>query len=344
MPPRLVRSASMRCRNNNGLVNLKRIRTTTLLFLGTVLPRQVSQGLVMKTKTKECVVVLKGGFSEEREVSLASGAAIAGGLRAAGYEVTEVDVTSPGFVLPEGCSAVFIALHGTYGEDGGVQQRLDDLGVPYTGSGVEASRRAFDKLLSEQCLREAGIPVPASEVCRRGDCPALNLPVVVKPPRQGSSVGCSLVFDAAALQPALDEAWRYDDEALVQQYIPGREFTVGVIGDDVLPVVEIIPESGWYDYAAKYRAGTTRYQVPAQLDEASSQRMAEFTVRTFQALGARGFGRVDFRMTPEQEMYVLELNTIPGFTASSLLPKAAAAAGIDFPQLCERILLTAPLP
>jgi D-alanine-D-alanine ligase len=165
----------------------------------------------------------------------------------------------------------------------------------------------------------------------------------VKPPRQGSSVGCSLVFDESEWPLALADAWQYDDEIMVQRFIPGREFTVGIVDGTVLPIVEIVTVGGWYDYTAKYQTETTRYVVPAELDAAKTAEMQTIALRTFEALGARGFGRVDFRMTPEGELFVLELNTIPGFTSHSLLPKAAAAAGIDFPALCDRIMRTASL-
>ena len=289
------------------------------------------------------VAVLKGGFSAEREVSLESGGAIANGLRKAGYIVAEIDVTSPDFTVPAGIEAVFIALHGTFGEDGGAQARLTELGIPYVGADVDASRRSFDKLLTEICLRKAGVPVPESETLRRGDQRTLPLPVAVKPPRQGSSVGCSLVFDEAEWEPAMADALKYDDEVLVQQFIPGREFTVGIVDGEVLPIVEIVTAAGWYDYTAKYKVDTTRYVIPAELDAGTAARMQVATKKTFEALGARGFGRVDFRMTPEGEQFVLELNTIPGFTSHSLLPKAAAAAGIEFSALCDRIMKTASL-
>ncbi|MDD3276051.1 MAG: D-alanine--D-alanine ligase [Kiritimatiellales bacterium] len=289
------------------------------------------------------VAVLKGGFSAEREVSLESGAAIANGLRKAGYTVTEIDVTTPGFTVPAGIDAVFIALHGTFGEDGGAQARLTELGLPYVGADIESSRISFDKILTEECLRKAGVPVPASEVLCRGDAPTMLPPVAVKPPRQGSSVGCSLVFDESEWPLALADAWQYDDEIMVQRFIPGREFTVGVVDGEVLPIVEIVTAAGWYDYTAKYKVDTTRYVIPAELSEESAQRMRKLSLETFAALGARGFGRVDFRMTPEGEPYVLELNTIPGFTSHSLLPKAAAEAGIEFSALCDRIMKTASL-
>lgn len=289
------------------------------------------------------VAVLKGGFSAEREVSLESGSAIAAGLRAAGYTVTEIDVTSPDFTVPAGVEAVFIALHGTFGEDGGAQARLMELGLPYVGADANASRIAFDKILTEECLRKQKIPVPASEVLYRGDTPSMKPPVAVKPPRQGSSVGCSLVFDESEWTLALADAWQYDEEILVQRFIPGREFTVGIVDGTVLPIVEIVTATGWYDYTAKYKVDTTRYVIPAELDSKTAARMQKTALKTFEALGARGFGRVDFRMTPEGEQYVLELNTIPGFTSHSLLPKAAAAAGIEFPELCDRIMRTASL-
>ena len=289
------------------------------------------------------VAVLKGGFSAEREVSLQSGAAIAAGLREAGYPVTEIDVASPDFIVPKDIDAVFIALHGTFGEDGGAQARLERLGLPYAGAGVEASRISFDKLLTETRLREKGVPVPESEVLRRGEKRTLSLPLVVKPPRQGSSVGCHLVFEERDWAPAFEDALQYDQEILVQRFIPGREFTVGIVDGEVLPAVEIVTSEGWYDYTAKYEVDTTRYVVPAELEAERVAEMQALALKTFDVLDCRGFGRVDFRMTPEGEFFVLELNTIPGFTTHSLLPKAAAAAGIDFPSLCDRIIQTALL-
>lgn len=287
--------------------------------------------------------MLKGGVSAEREVSLASGAAVAAGLREAGYDVTEVDVQSRDFSVPAGMEAAFIALHGTFGEDGGAQARLEKLGVPYAGAGVEASRIAFDKLLTEKVLRAAGIPVPESETLKKGQRRTLPLPVAVKPPREGSSVGCHLVFDEAEWEAALAESLTHDEEALVQPFIPGREFTVGIVDGRVLPVVEIIAQTGWYDYSAKYKVDTTRYDVPAELTPEQAVQMKSLALKTFEALDCRGFGRVDVRMTQEGKMFVLELNTIPGFTSHSLLPKAAAAAGIGFSALCDRIMKTALL-
>ena len=292
-------------------------------------------------KTFRQIAVLKGGFSAEREVSLQSGAAVAAGLREAGYTVTEIDVSAPDFIVPEGVEAVFIALHGTFGEDGGAQARLEKLGVPYAGAGVDASRVAFDKCLTETRLREVGVPVPESEVLRRNEKRTLSLPLAVKPPRQGSSVGCHLVFEESDWDSAFADALQYDQEILIQKFIPGREFTVGIVDGEVLPIVEIVTAEGWYDYTAKYEVDTTRYVVPAKLETEKVAEIQTMALKTFEALHCRGFGRVDFRMTPDGELFVLELNTIPGFTAHSLLPKAAAAAGIDFPSLCDRIIRTA---
>jgi len=289
------------------------------------------------------VAVLKGGFSSEREVSLVSGAAIANGLRTAGFAVTEIDITGPDFTISSDIEAVFIALHGTFGEDGGAQARLEELRIPYVGAGVESSRISFDKLLTEAVLRQAEIPVPESETVRAGQPHSLSLPLVVKPPRQGSSVGCHIVFEESEWDAAFSDALKYDQEILVQQYIPGREFTVGIVDGTVLPIVEIVTGEGWYDYTAKYEVETTRYVVPAELGAEKIAEMQAMALKTFEALDTRGFGRIDFRMTPEGDLFVLELNTIPGFTSHSLLPKAAAAAGIDFPALCDRIMRTASL-
>lgn len=279
-----------------------------------------------------------GGISSEREVSLRSGAAVAQGLRDAGYAVTEIDVVTKSFELPSEIEAVFVALHGTFGEDGGIQQILTDLKMPYTGSGVESCRVAFDKVLTRDRLEACGIPVPAGEVLTAADARTLPLPLVVKPPCEGSSVGCHLVFEESRWGDAFADAVRYSGEALVEEYIPGRELTVGIVADRVLPVVEIQTASEWYDFDAKYVTGETRYVVPAELPTDLTAELQSIALNTFRALDAKGFGRVDFRLSPEGNPYVLELNSIPGFTASSLLPKAAQAAGIEFPELCGQIM------
>ena len=351
---------------------------------------------------------MKGGVSSEREVSLRSGAAIAQGLRERGYEVDEVDVVAKDFSIPAGVEAVFVALHGTFGEDGEVQQVLEKMKMPYTGSNAESCRIAFDKVLTRERLEANGIPVPRGEVLTVSEDRKMPLPLVVKPPREGSSVGCHLVFDETEWEAAFSDAVRYSGAALVEEYIPGRELTVGVIeqgagmgisnieqgignvegdgklahnnedlgrertqgtqknkehsgmeslssmrsfaatsktggGLQVLPVVEIKTASEWYDFEAKYVTGDTQYTVPAELPPETTAELQAIALKTFRCLEAEGFGRVDFRLSPEGKPYVLELNSIPGFTATSLLPKAAESAGIGFSELCCRIMQLAHL-
>jgi D-alanine-D-alanine ligase len=282
-----------------------------------------------------------GGPSAERAVSLRSGAAIARGLREAGYETTEVDVRDRNLRLPGETDAVFLALHGEFGEDGEIQSLLNRMGIPYTGSGAAASRLAFDKALCKPKFLRNGIPTPAYEILERGQPRRLPLPVVTKPPRQGSSVGAHRVFTEPEWPAAAEDTLRYGDAMLVEAYVPGRELTVGIVDREALPAVEIVAPDGWYDYRAKYTQGLTSYRVPAPLDDGIRRACREIALEVFHTLGCRGLGRVDFRLSPDNRLYALEINTIPGFTETSLLPKAAAAAGMDFPSLCDAILLTA---
>lgn len=284
------------------------------------------------------IAVLKGGPSAEREVSLASGAAVARALRSLDYEVVEVDVTGYDVAWPEGCEAAFIALHGTFGEDGQLQALLEARGIPFTGSGSGSSRTSFDKVATKRILERQGIATPRYEVLAPGQARTLPLPVVVKPPRQGSSIGISKVFEESAWLAALEAALKLDTEALVETFIEGAELTVGVVGEQVLPIVEIRAPEGYYDYRAKYTKGLTEYLVPAPLDEETTRACQSLAWRTFTALDCRGLGRVDIRLTPDGHPFVLELNSIPGFTETSLLPKAARAVGLEFPALCEKIL------
>lgn len=295
----------------------------------------------MINKTFKQVAVLMGGPSQEREVSLKSGRAVAAGLRQAGYAVLEVEVVGRDFELPPGVEAVFIAMHGEFGEDGQVQDMLMRQKMPYTGSRPEASRIAFDKVRSKQLLIRHGIPTPLFEVLRPGQARTLPLPVVVKPVRQGSSFGCHKVMAEADWPSALADALSYNAEALVEAYIDGKELTVGIVDAEVLPVIEIRAPGNNYDYRAKYTKGVTEYIVPAPLDAAATRLCQDLGLRTYRALAGRGMGRVDLRMCPDGRMYVLELNTIPGFTETSLLPKAAGVAGYAFSALCDRILRTA---
>lgn len=257
-------------------------------------------------------------------------------------------------ILPalRAADAVFLGFHGGHGEDGTVQALLDLADVPYTGSGHLASALAMDKDLSKRLFRQAGVPTAPWEMVRESGSGereamdperilALGIPLVVKPSKQGSTVGLTVVKDPDAIGRAIDLAFEYDDEVMVETFIPGRELTVGILGDVALPVGEIIPKHEIYDYECKYTAGMAEEQFPAKISAEATARVQEFARRAFRALKLRGCARVDFRMTPAGEFYCLEVNTLPGMTGTSLVPQAAAAAGISFPELCERIVLLA---
>lgn len=289
------------------------------------------------------VSVLMGGVSEERAVSLSSGAAVAEGLRLAGREVVEVDVLGRDFDLPPDTDAVFIALHGGFGEDGRVQEILEERRMPYTGSGPRSSWLAFNKILAKELFFAHDIPTPNFEVLRSGQRRSLDLPVAVKPVLQGSSFGMHRVTRESDWDAALEDALSYHGEVIVEPWIEGRELTVGVVCSEALPVLEIRAPGNNYDYRAKYTKGVTEYIVPAELDARSTLMCRRIALKTFEVLGCRGFGRVDMRMSADGSVYVLELNTIPGFTPTSLLPKSAAAAGYGFSDLCDRIIQSASL-
>jgi D-alanine-D-alanine ligase len=283
------------------------------------------------------LIVLMGGPGSEREVSLRSGAAVARAFRGAGYRVSEVDVKGPDFELPDGTDLCINMIHGTFGEDGQIQAILDRRGVAYTGEGESASRIAFDKLASKELFVRAGVPTPRSEVIAPGAKPTLALPIVVKAPREGSSVGVHLVREAGQLEAALADCANLDREILIEELVEGRELTVGVVGDRAMAVVEIRPHEGFYDYAHKYTKGASEYFCPAPLDEATTRRVQETALAAHRALGLEVYSRVDILLRADGELFVLEANTIPGMTETSLLPKAAAAVGIDFLALCEEI-------
>lgn len=287
------------------------------------------------------VVVMLGGPSSERAVSLRSGAAVAGALRLRGHEVVEVDPQSSGWSLPEDVGVVFLALHGTYGEDGTVQSILDRMGVPYTGCGAESSRVAFDKVETKKRCLENGVPTAPYRVLRARDelfPEGWGFPVVLKPVRQGSSVGLQFVDREEDWSRALSESLQHDMEVLMESRIVGREVTVGILGGRALPVVEVRPKTGCYDYERKYTPGQTEYLCPAPLEESVTQRVQEAALGAFRAVGGRDYARVDVMIDGEGNPVVLEVNTLPGMTETSLLPKAAAAAGIEFGVLCERML------
>lgn len=287
------------------------------------------------------IVVMLGGPSAEREVSLRSGSGVAGALRSLGHHVTEVDPKDGTFSLPQKTDVVFLALHGTYGEDGVVQQQLEKLGVPYTGCDSESSRIAFDKVLTKQRCIEAGIPTAKFIVVDSEKTPwpmGWQPPVVVKPVRQGSSVGLQFVDRVADWSTSLREALRYDTQLLAEEKIIGRETTVGILADKALPVVEVRPKSGGYDYRNKYTAGNTDYFCPADFDPATTLAIQQAALGAFHAIGGRDYARVDVMVRTTGEPIVLEVNTLPGMTETSLLPKAAAAVGMNYAQLCQRLI------
>lgn len=287
------------------------------------------------------ITVMLGGPSAEREVSLRSGTAVALALRSLGHRVWELDPLEDSWTLPSGTEVVFLALHGTYGEDGTVQQKLDALGIPYTGCDAEASRIGFDKALTKERLEQAGVPTPRSaRICSiEAKWPTgWQPPVVLKPVRQGSSVGLQFVERLEEWSGALVEALRFDSEVLLEERIIGRETTVGILDGRALPVVEVRPKRGVYDYQTKYTAGSTDYLCPAPLDEVTTARIQAAGLAAFRAIGARDYARVDVMVRSDGSPSVLELNTLPGMTETSLLPKAAAAAGISYANLCQKMV------
>lgn len=287
------------------------------------------------------IAVFMGGPSAEREVSLRSGAAVARALRALGHEVTEVDARPGQWRLPPGTDVVFLALHGTYGEDGTVQAELEHQGVPYTGCGVEASRVAFDKVLTKERCLAAGVPTAPFVVVRDAATPwpaGWQPPVVVKPVCQGSSVGLAFVDQPEQWAGALAHALQFDRRALVEPRLVGRETTVGILDGQALPVVEVRPRRGAYDYQNKYTAGATEYFCPAPLEKEITRRVQEAALGAFGAIGGRDYARVDVMWTEAGEPMVLEVNTLPGMTETSLLPKAALVAGLDYGALCQKMV------
>lgn len=321
------------------------------------------------------VAVLMGGRSSEREISLRTGQGVAQALRNLGHDVTSVD-GADGTVLPAGkeeagaakreavlklplsamlatvqspavqaAEVVFIALHGTYGEDGMIQAALELAGKTYTGSGVLASAIAMDKAMSKRVFEREAIPTPHWVVLEPGvqgrsiDTSLLGgYPLVVKPNSEGSTVGLTIVKHPSELDPALEKAGKHDSQILVEQYIEGRELTVAVVGEEAYPVVEIAPKSGFYDYESKYTKGKTVYTCPAALDKELGRHVRELAVECAGVLGCRGVVRVDVRLSEEDEPYILEVNTVPGMTPTSLVPMAAAAKGISYDQLVGRIV------
>ncbi len=301
---------------------------------------------------KKKIAVMMGGLSREREISLKTGKAILRALTEKGYPAISIDVgpNIADVLMKEKIECAFLALHGRFGEDGTVQGMLELMRIPYTGSGVLASALALHKIMAKKVFLCENIPTPPFEVLGRIEVgknslrtSSLSLPVVVKPAREGSTIGVSIVKKEEDLLPALKEAGKYDDEILVEKFMEGKEITVGVLEDIPLPIIEIVPKSGFYDYHSKYTKGETQYLVPAPMSREKYLYAQEISFKAFKALGCSGCARVDLMTDAEENPFVIDVNTMPGMTETSLLPKAASYAGIPFEDLVERILLKASL-
>ncbi len=295
----------------------------------------------MSAGKKLNITVMLGGPSAEREVSLRTGAAAANSLRSLGHSVNELDPVNPTWTLPPATDVVFLALHGTYGEDGTVQDQLEKLGVPYTGCDPEASRLAFDKVLTKQRCVAAGVPTAKFEVFDSASASwplGWQPPAILKPVRQGSSVGLQFVDRVEQWHEALAEALRFDSQVLMEEKIVGRETTVGILDGKALPVVEVRVKQGEFDYKNKYTPGASEHFCPADFDSETTKRIQDAAIGAFHAIGGRDYARVDVMVRPNGDPIVLEVNTLPGMTETSLLPEAAAAAGIGYAQLCQTMI------
>ncbi len=330
------------------------------------------------------IAVLLGGTSAERDVSLVTGMEIARALRQKGHRATAIDcaygaqiidnlnqdtsqtiritpseiekqrkeldrniLKTADFLIEKKFDAVFIALHGGYGENGRLQALLDLIGISYTGSGALASGLGMDKHLSKVLFMDSGVPTPSWIKLQDAKewLPHLTdswgYPLVVKPNEQGSTVGLSIVKAAGEVPAAINNALRFGPGTIIEKFIPGRELTVSILNSEPLPIVEIIPEKGIYDYESKYQQGKSRYVTPAELPVELAVEIQNYARTAYSVLGCRHYARVDFRLTPDNEAFCLEVNTLPGMTSTSLVPKAARAVGIEFPDLVEKIILLA---
>ena len=298
----------------------------------------------MKTTFPKKIAVLMGGPGSEREVSLATAHGVSKALRSLGAEVLEVDVRDENFRLPDDVDLAFITIHGTFGEDGQLQNILEGRGVAYTGDGIQASQLAFDKIRSKERFRRHRVSTPEWETIGAHQRPRMELPLVIKTPRQGSTVGVCIVKKMDELEPAIAEAAKYDHELLIEKFVPGRELTIGILGDQVLPILEIIPKGGVYDFTNKYpflnpqAGGGAEHVCPAKIDPGKTKEIQELALRAYRALALQVYSRVDVILSETGQPFVLEINTIPGMTEASLLPEAAAAAGISYVDLCVRII------
>lgn len=297
----------------------------------------------------EKIAVLMGGRSAEREVSLKSGSAVLSGLREEGVDAYPIDPAEYPIsqLKDDGFTKVFIALHGRGGEDGTLQGALEFMSIPYTGSGVLASALSMDKFRTKLVWQSLGLPVTPFIVLTRKNCSTididfivqqLGLPLIVKPSKEGSSVGMSKVNNAEELLPALDVAFKYDDTLLIEKWLSGAEYTVAILGDKILPSIRIKPTATFYDYDAKYLSNETQYYCPSGLDEKQEHDIGKLALDAYNALDCRGWGRVDLMQDGEGKFYLLEANTAPGMTNHSLVPMAAKQAGLSFSKLVMKIL------
>jgi D-alanine-D-alanine ligase len=301
---------------------------------------------------KKKIGVMMGGLSREREISLKTGKAILKALIEKGYTVCPIDVGQDiaEILVKEKIEYAFIALHGRFGEDGTIQGMLELMKIPYTGSGVLASALALHKIMAKRIFICEKIPTPSFEVFQRQEISkdplrniSLPLPLVVKPAREGSTIGVSIARTGQEIVSALKEAGKYDEEILVEEFMKGKEITVGMLEDIPMPVIEIVPKSGFYDYHSKYTKGETEYVIPARIPREKYLYAQEVSLKAFRALGCSGCARVDLMTDENGDPFVIDVNTMPGMTETSLLPKAASYAGISFEDLVERILLGASL-
>jgi len=310
--------------------------------------------MAIKSKSQRSfgrIGVLMGGPSTERDISLKSGKAILESLKKQNLNAVAIDIKSEDhretaeLIKSFGIDCAFVALHGRFGEDGQIQSILEELKLRYTSSGVHASSVAMDKILAKKVFRENNLPVPDQVVIEKKSYDrnkvikaGFGLPWVIKPATHGSSIGLSIADNQEDVIAAIDLALSFDDRVLVEEYIKGRELTVGILNDLPLCVIEIITKNRFFDFQAKYQPGFTEYVVPAQIPEDVARQAQEIALQAHRVLGCFGCSRVDIMLDSQDRLYILEVNTIPGFTSTSLLPKAARSAGIDFDQLCLRLL------
>lgn len=296
------------------------------------------------TLANQKIAVLMGGPGSEREVSFATGKGVVNALRSLGAEVTEVDVKGPDFELPSEIELAFLTIHGTFGEDGQVQRILEERGIAYTGDGVGPSELAFDKIRSKEAFRDHGVTTPYWQIVSVGQRPTIPIPFVIKAPREGSTVGVHIIKNEREIDAAMADAATFAQEILVEKFIAGRELTIGILGDQALPIIEIIPKGGFYDFTNKYpflnpaAGGGAEHVCPAKIPDEQTRAIQDLALRAHRSLGLEVYSRVDVILPDDDEPTVLEINTIPGMTEASLLPEAAAVAGIGYPELCARII------